>query len=137
MGAFNQYWNNEGNYYKYKNCNVKFDITPHIDTEHNWWFTADYADNYVNVGPITSGKAKTIRYWYGSWDAGITVWDAAHELGHLLKLKDDYTHSYLSGIDTPNSGHEGHMMGQIWSPVAQHEIDQIIGSKGESCGCEK
>ena len=138
MQYINNYWNNNGDYFNYKKCKVKFDITSEIDPTNNWWFTAKDADNYVYVNNNADGDASVWDNWLGHWDSGITTWVAAHETGHFLGLGDDYSRPFIFwGDSTPNPGHEGHMMAQPWSPVAQHEINDIIENSGNSgCGCQ-
>jgi hypothetical protein len=72
----------------------------------------------------TSGSANT-----GSWAAQTQGTSKAHEVGHLMGLKDDYKDVRGQGgtqTSVPDPGHAGHMMASNPGIVAPHEIADVV-----------
>ncbi|MEA3227123.1 MAG: hypothetical protein U9Q07_14330, partial [Planctomycetota bacterium] len=86
---------------------------------------------------------------YGEWTTRTTGTDAAHELGHLMGLTDEYHYDDKDGDGTPDtyvndnvqtddSGKPADpqsLMAQTWGNVAalQEHIDSIMNQAGQTC----
>ena len=128
--SINNHWNNNGNNFHVGHCKVVFDVTVQADPDHNHYRDALPADNkiYVNHDPYARSRTSSEGdHTYGVWRKW--TWAAAHEFGHLAGLGDDYDPD--SGL--PSAGYAGHMMAQRGSPVAPHEVRDILS--GHGCGC--
>ncbi|MFH1047397.1 MAG: hypothetical protein V1738_03785 [Patescibacteria group bacterium] len=80
---------------------------------------------------------------FGEWTTNATGADAAHEIGHLLGLKDEYHYEDKDGDGTAeayvNDNHQSKdpqsIMAQSWGNTAalQSQIDTIMSSAGFTC----
>lgn len=81
---------------------------------------------------------------YGTWTTGTTGMNAAHEVGHLMGLGDEYHYGDTDGDgqgdtyvnDNPQpAGQAQSIMAQTWGAVAalQSHIDEIVGDAGVDC----
>jgi hypothetical protein len=129
----NNNWNRNNNYFHFGRCKIVFHITVTADPFHNKRAQATPAQNYVYVRP------RGFRSWtsrvggtQGEW-AVDDRWPAAHESGHVFGLDDDY-HDVQGFGSVPNSGHGGHMMGDVGGHVVQHEINDLLHFN--KCKCQ-
>lgn len=106
--------------------------------DYNVSMTVDTALPAMNTITLTTGP-RTIQPFVnmpnpvgsapgnqGTWHTdkpALNSWEAAHEAGHLLGLRDQYT-----GTGTPIPGWENHLMGQaLGTTIRPSEVAHVIG----------
>lgn len=149
QNIMNGVWNGHGFNYYYGKCKVVFDFKVNAEPANNYWFTASAADARVYVEPYVPRFRS--HQWRGG---GRGAWwqgedrAVAHEMGHVLGLRDqyqDYWHGYKvprgwGDSSYPYEDHELDIMGDSEEGVpTQEEINAIVGGKADSeCGgCKK
>jgi len=68
----------------------------------------------------------------GSWNASASAWEAAHESGHIMRLKDQYDPMNPSN---PLAGWVGNIMGQYNGNVDGRNIEKILQNADCLGGC--
>lgn len=81
----------------------------------------------ANHRSYVDGVGGNTGYWTADNRPG-SDWRYAHEAGHLMGLRDDYTDA-----GGPNPGHENHMMGRRGKPVHQHEVEDLLRANNVRC----
>lgn len=142
--GINAFWNRRGENLFHDGCRVEFNIKvaarPTVLEMYEF-------DNRIQVvrdpdssfrSNITQRRPMIFFPWRGStgqWSHNANGFTAAHEMGHIFGLSDDYTDTEtIDGtVSTTDPGHEGHMMGDYPGEVHQHEIDEML--RGVRCDC--
>lgn len=130
----NSYWN-AGNW-KYGRCNVRFNFAFNfLPNFHPAWQIGPQNLVFVEHDTMPFDVLAVTYNNYGYWSQGILPWDAAHEMGHLLLLGDDYPKLMPQWLFNKLYGnHDGHIMSNNPRGVAQHEVDDVLAGRG--CGCK-
>ena len=109
-------------------ANVKYSTTTDV--------TKVKGDNKIAISTDPNLRDYVLGDRMGYWSADNrkgSDWDFAHEAGHLMNLRDDYSYE----TDKVYPGHEGHMMGEWGGSVNQHEINDLIKINNIKCKCER
>jgi len=139
-GSITRYWNGNWNV---DGCAVKFVANVSPDKKSTTSVGAE-GDNEIEI----YDEGRMYRSYVtrsgtgGIWSQGNDDWVYAHEAGHLMGLKDNY-HSTRSWYDfwseestAADPGHVGHMMGEYWGTVSEHEVSDILKRNKIKCSCK-
>ncbi|MBZ9572478.1 BACON domain-containing protein [Patescibacteria group bacterium] len=140
-------WNEPDFTYGFCECPVHFEVVVEILPKGKDCFDAqkdlpDYHCMHVvnqpvnQRGNVADATIASSQYpnSYGEWATTTTGLNAAHEVGHMMGLGEEYTRD-TNGDWKPNQGKEKSIMAKTWGEVKalQEHIDDIVGNAGVDC----